>query len=91
MSHSDELPKVVDKSQTDIDAAIAAINTSTIDGGSKDFAISCIKLAVWLPRALLEHKISLSNLRKLIFGLGSRNKKKTKNAKPSNTKSSRST
>ena len=41
--------------------------------------ISCIKLAVWLPKALIEHKIKLSNLRKLIFGLGSRNKKQSKN------------
>ena len=86
MSHSDELPKVVDKSKADIDAAIAAITTSTIDSGTKDFAISCIKLAVWLPKALLEHKITLSNLRKLIFGLCRKNKKKPKNAEQSNLK-----
>ena len=84
MSH-DELPKVIDKSQADIDAAIAAIKASGVEGSTKDFAISCIKLAVWLPKALLEHKIKLSNLRKLIFGLGSRNKKKTKDAAQSNT------
>lgn len=74
-----ELPKVLDKSQADIDAAIEAIKVSDIPAGTKDFAISCIKLAVWLPRALLEHKIKLSNLRKLVFGLGRRNKKKTGN------------
>ncbi len=73
------LPKVIDKSQADIDAAIAAIKASDIPSGTKDFAISCIKLAVWLPTALLEHKIKLSNLRKLIFGLGRRNKKSSKN------------
>ena len=86
MSHGNELlPKVIDKSQADIDAAIAAIKASEIEGGTKDFAISCIKLAVWLPKALLEHKIKLSNLRKLIFGLESRNKKKTKDTEQSNT------
>ncbi len=74
-----ELPKVIDKSQADIDAAIDAIRASNIPAGTKDFAISCIKLAVWLPKALLEHKIKLSNLRKLIFGLGRRNKKKSSN------------
>ena len=74
-----ELPKVIDKSQADIDAAIDAIKASDIPAGTKDFAISCIKLAVWLPKALLEHKIKLSNLRKLIFGLGRRNKKKSSN------------
>jgi transposase len=83
MSH-DELPIVIDKSQADI-AAIAAIKTSEIEGRTKDFAISCIKLAVWLPKALLEHKIKLANLRKLIFGLGRKNKKKTKDAAQSNT------
>src|SRR5579872_1083043 len=86
MSHGNELPKVIDKSQADIDAAIAAIKASDIENGTKDFAISCIKLAVWLPKALLEHKIKLSNLRKLIFGLGKRDKKKTKdNATQSDT------
>ena len=74
-----ELPKVIDKSPADIDAAIAAIKASDIPSGTKDFAISCIKLAVWLPKALLEHKIKLSNLRKLIFGFGRRNKKSSKN------------
>ena len=82
-----ELPKVIDKSQADIDAAIDAIKASDIPAGTKDFAISCIKLAVWLPKALLEHKIKLSNLRKLIFGLGRRNKKKSSNdADQSDTK-----
>lgn len=76
---SNELPKVIDKSQADIDAAINAIKASAIPAATKDFAISCIKLAVWLPKALLEHKIKLSNLRKLIFGLGWRNKKKPSN------------
>jgi transposase len=73
------LPKVIDKSQADIDASIEAIKASDIPAGTKDFAISRIKLAVWLPKALLEHKIKLSNLRKLVFGVGRRNKKKSSN------------
>ncbi|MEO9204352.1 MAG: transposase [Gammaproteobacteria bacterium] len=85
MNHGKELPKVVDKSQADIDAAIAAIKASEIESGTKDFAISCIKLAVWLPKALLEHKIKLSNLRRLLFGLGKRDKKKPKDGEQSDT------
>src|SRR5436190_17149467 len=85
MNHSNELPKIIDKSQAEIDAAIAAINASEIESGTKDFAISCIKLAVWLPKALLEYKIKLSNLRKLFFGLGKKNKKKTNNAEQSHS------
>jgi transposase len=83
MNHGNELPKVIDKSQTDIDAAVAAINACDLSSHTKEFAISCIRLAVWLPKALLEHKIKLSNLRKLIFGFGKKknkkNKKKSKN------------
>lgn len=72
-----ELPKVIEKSPAEIDAVIAAIRSSNLSSGTKEFSISCIKLAVWLPKALLEHKIKLSNLRKLIFGFGRRNKKKS--------------
>jgi hypothetical protein len=46
---------------------------------TKEFAISCIRLAVWLPKALIEHKIKLSNLRKLIFGFRRKNKNKSTN------------
>jgi hypothetical protein len=87
-----ELPKVIDKSQADIEAAINAIQSTDLSPATKDFAISCIRLAVWLPKALLEEKIKLSNLRKLIFGQGKRNwsqpnkgggdKPPTENAKP---------
>ena len=71
-----ELPKIVDKTQADIDATVAAIESCNLPSGTKDFTISCVRLAVWLPKTLLEQKIRLSNLRKLIFGLGKRNHKK---------------
>jgi hypothetical protein len=32
--------------------------------------IGCINLASWIPRALIEHKITVSNLKRLIFGKG---------------------
>ncbi len=79
MSYGNELPKVIDKTQADIDAAIAAIQTCELPSATKDFAISCIRLAVWLPKALLEQKIKLSNLRKLIFGQGKKISRKTTN------------
>lgn len=79
MSHHSELPKVIDKSQADIDAAIQAIQATSLSGHIKDFCISCIRLAVWLPSALLEHKITSAILRKLIFGSETR-KAKNKNS-----------
>lgn len=82
-----ELPKIIEKSQADIDAAIAAIKKCELPNDTKDFAISCIRLAIWLPKALVEHKVKLSNLRKLIFGFGQRNKQSLKNdTSSSNTK-----
>jgi hypothetical protein len=45
MNHGNELPKVIDKSQSNIDAAIFGITDSEMESGNKDFAISCIKLA----------------------------------------------
>lgn len=78
MSYGSELPKVVDKSQADIDAAIAAIQSSNLPSATKEFAIACIRLAVWLPKALLEHKITLALLRKLIFGFSEEASKKNK-------------
>jgi len=86
MSHGNELPKVIDKSQAEIDTAIAAIKASSIESSTKDFAISCIKLAVWLPKALLEQKIKLANLRKLIFGIGNKNKNMSKDVEQPTTK-----
>jgi transposase len=74
-----ELLKVIDKSQVDIDTAITNIQTSNLPEDTKDFAISCIKLAVWFPKALLEKKIKLSNLRKLVFGRGKNTNKKLRN------------
>lgn len=84
-----ELPKVVDKTQANIDAAIATIKSCNLPSGTKDFVISCIKLAVWLPKALLEQKIRLANLRKLVFGRAKNNCSKPNKGgeKPSTEKS----
>lgn len=79
-----ELPKIVDKSPAEIEAAITAIESSNLQPDIKEFAISCVRLAVWLPDALLSHKITLSNLRKLVFGKGDKNQRRSK--KPKNDK-----
>lgn len=76
-----DLPKVIDKSPEEIAQAIDTIEKTDLPDSMKSFIIACINLAVWLPSALLEKKISLSNLRKLIFGNGKsgRSKKKGSN------------
>jgi hypothetical protein len=65
-----ELPKIIDKTQADIDEVISAIQSCNLPSSAKDFAISCINVAIWFPKALLEQKIKLSNIRKLVFGRG---------------------
>ena len=83
-----ELPKVVNKSPAEIDAAIAAIQASALPLDIKDFSISCIRLSIWLPNALLNHQITVTNLRNLVFGCGDKNKphkKSTHNKEESKT------
>ena len=57
-----DLPEVIDKSPEDIAAAINAIEGTSLPEPTKKFVIACINLAVWLPTALLDKKISLFNL-----------------------------
>ena len=85
-----ELPKIVNKSPDEIEAIITALESSDLPSDIKDFSISCIRLSIWLPSALLNHQITISNLRKLIFGCGDKNKqhKKPKNEQADSLKKS---
>ena len=82
MSHGKELPQVIDKTPDEIEQAIVSVENSDISDHIKKFVVSCIRLAIWLPHALLEKKISLYNLRKLIFGSGK--SKQRKNTRKNN-------
>ena len=62
------LPEVVEKSEEEIEEFFRLIKESTLPDNLKDFIIRCIELARWLPLQLQNKKISLSRLRKLIFG-----------------------
>lgn len=73
-----ELPKIVDKSPAEIEAAIAAIESSNLQPDIKDFALSCVRLAIWLPDALLSHRITVANLCTLAFGQTGENKRQSK-------------
>ena len=79
MDHSRLLPSVVDKSAEEIENIIQLIQASELSDQLKVFVVSCIRLAVWLPTALLEKTISLSNLRRLIFGQGRAKQNQRKN------------
>lgn len=70
MKEHKNLPKVVEKSEAEIKEIFQVIRESTLPDGTKDFVIRCIELALWFPLQLQNKKISLSRLRKLIFGRG---------------------
>ncbi|WP_258956787.1 hypothetical protein [Legionella sainthelensi] len=75
MTPAKKLPIVIEKSQEDVDQIIALVHSSTLPEGTKPFVIGCINLASWIPRALVEHKITVSNLKRLIFGKGDKTTK----------------
>ena len=75
MTPAKELPIVIEKSQEDFDQIIALVRSSNLPDGTKPFVIGCIHLASWIPRALVEHKIAVSNLKWLIFGTGDKTTK----------------
>ena len=75
MTPAKELPIVIEKSQEDVDQIIALVHSSNLPEGTKPFVIGCIHLASWIPRALVEHKITVSNLKRLIFGKGNKSTK----------------
>ena len=70
MTPAKELPIVIEKSQEEVEQIVALVHSSNLPEGIKPFVIGCIHLASWIPRALVEHKITVSNLKLLIFGKG---------------------
>lgn len=70
MTPAKELPKVIEKSQEEIEQIVALVQASNLPEDIKPFVVGCINLASWIPRALVEHKITVSNLKRLIFGKG---------------------
>ena len=70
MTPAKELPIVIEKSQEEVEQIVALVQSSNLPEGTKPFVIGCINLAFWIPRALVEHKITASNLKRLIFCIG---------------------
>lgn len=79
MTPAKELPKVIEKSQEEIEQIITLVQTSDLPEDIKPFVVGCINLASWIPRALVEHKITVSNLKRLIIGKGDKATQKQTN------------
>ena len=74
MSYAKELPQLIDKSPEEISVILAEVAASNLTDETKAFVESVINLSVWLPKALVEQQITVSNLQKLVFGRGSNTK-----------------
>lgn len=70
MTEKNALPEVVDKTEAEIEEIIQLIRDSNLKDATKKFVIKCIQLAIWFPLQLEQKNISLSRLRRLIFGKG---------------------
>ncbi|AGH55338.1 IS66 family transposase [Legionella pneumophila] len=79
-----KLPIVIEKSSDEVEQIVALVRSSNLPEGTKPFVIGCINLASWIPRALVEHKITVSNLKRLIFGKGDKTTKQ-QDKSPNNT------
>lgn len=76
MTSGKDLPKVIEKSQEEIEEIITLLQLSNLPEEIKSFVIGCIHLASWMPKALVEHKITVSNLKRLLFGKGNKTTQK---------------
>jgi transposase len=70
MKKEKEIPEIINKSEAEIDSAITIIQNSNLPDGTKEFAIKCIKSAIWFPQFLQRKNISINRLLKIIFGKG---------------------
>ncbi len=80
-----ELPKVTEKSHEEIKDILQAIQTSNLPENIKPFVTGCVRLACWIPEKLKENKITIANLKRLVFSQGDKKTRKPK--EPSEIKS----
>jgi len=76
-----KIPLIMNKTQAEIDDAIARMKNNSATQDDMNFFIGCAEFAVWLPKALTEKDISIKNLRRALCGEsnGKKNRKKKNN------------
>ncbi len=76
MVKNKSIPKVVDKTNEEIEQIFHSIAESSLADDEKEFVSNCINFATWFPAVLEKKNISIKRLQTLIFGKGYRNKNK---------------
>ncbi|HHT0592347.1 TPA: hypothetical protein ACTXXA_000857 [Legionella anisa] len=54
MTPAKDLPKIIEKSQDEIEEIITLVQSSNIPEELKPFVIGCIHFASWIPKALVD-------------------------------------
>lgn len=76
MAKTKDVPKIEEKTKSELDEIIRVIRSSSLPQHVKDFIIKCIEMALWFPHSLQKKNISLNRLRKMLFGKGHKPAKK---------------
>ncbi len=71
MPTATEIPDIATKSEHEIAEFRARLNQSNLSDEDKELAGGCLDLALWLPEVLQQQKITIKQLRELIFGADS--------------------
>ncbi len=79
---------VMEKTSEDIEHILELVAQSNLPESVKPFVTGCINLATWLPKGLMEHKITVTNLKRLIFGKGDKKQKSSDKSKHHDDESS---
>ncbi len=71
MPTATEIPDIATKSEHEIAEFRARLNQSNLGDEDKELAGGCLDLALWLPEVPQQQKITIKQLRELIFGADS--------------------
>lgn len=74
MSKKNGIPKVEEKSKDELEEILLQIKNSSLPNSVKEFIINSINSALWFPHILQKKNISLSRLKKMLFGKGYKQK-----------------
>ena len=61
-------PQPIEIEHTEVEQLIRKAQQGTLDAGDQKRLVPLLKTLLWLERALLESRISLSKLKRILFG-----------------------
>lgn len=77
--------KIVEKTPEEIEAIKQEVKKLALSDETITVIIYGLSLILWLPKLILEQKITISRLKELLFGKGHRRRNKKKNKPPNDT------